>query len=101
MRFLLILFLLATGGCATWFPAAVKKIDEGVYTITATGNSFASQATMKRKIEKKAQTLCKESGYDITKDEAVEWLEQKNYSTGVSTTYQQMSMTVACRNASQ
>ena len=87
---------LALSGCATWFPAAAKQIDEGVYTITATGGSFTAQEKLKAKIDKKAAALCKEKGYSHRKNAETDWKQQKDYSTGVTANYQQMIATIEC-----
>ena len=87
---------LTLSGCATWFPAAVNEVDEGVYTITATGGSFTSQQKLKAKIDKKAESLCEGKGYTHRKHAATDWKQQKDYSTGVTSNYQQMTATVEC-----
>lgn len=87
---------LTLSGCATWFPAAVKEVDEGVYTITATGGSFTSQQKLKAKIDKKAESLCEGKGYTHRKHAETDWKQQKDYSTGVTSNYQQMTATVEC-----
>mgnify|MGYP005667003195 CR=1 FL=1 len=97
MRALLLLSSAVFVGCATWFPAAVNEIEEGVYTLTTTGNSFASSEKMAQKLNRKADALCGEAGYTIREDANTTWGEQKDCSTGMTTNYQQMSMTIECK----
>lgn len=96
MRVIPICLALTLSGCATWFPAAVKEIDEGVYTITATGGSFTKRETLKAKLDKKAESLCQEKGYSHRKNAATDWKQQKDYSTGLTTNYQQVHITIEC-----
>ena len=98
MKKLTLSLALALSGCATWFPAAVDEIEQGVYTITTTGNSFASQEKMRLKLNKKAESLCGDAGYSERKGASVDWHEQKDYNTGITSNYQQMKMTIECNN---
>lgn len=93
----LIFFVVLLSGCATWFPAAVQEIEEGVYSISATGNSFASQEKMRLKVNKKAEAICQGKGYEKVEKESVKWAEQKDYVNNLTTSYQVMSMTITCK----
>lgn len=95
MRIIALCFTLTLAGCATWFPAAVKEVDEGVYTITATGGSFTKREALKTKLDKKAESLCAQ-GYVIREGSSTDWKQQKDYSTGLTSNYQQMHMTIEC-----
>lgn len=86
-------------GCATWFPAAVQEMGDGVYKISATGNSFASQEKMKIKLVKKAESICKENGFDYVTEPKVDWKKQKDYSTGITTSYKVMNISIKCNTA--
>ncbi len=96
MRVLVFFLVLIFSGCASWIPAAVNEIKPGVFEISTTGNSFASSEKMRKKLEDKASSLCGEKGFEITKQPSIEWKEQKDYSTGIKTSYQTMQMTVEC-----
>lgn len=96
MKIIPFCLILSLSGCATWFPAAVNEIDDGVYTITATGGSFTAPETLKAKVDKKAESLCKDKGYSYRQNAATDWKQQKDYSTGVTTNYQQMHITIEC-----
>lgn len=96
MRIITPCVALTLAGCATWFPAAVTEVDEGVYAITATGGSFTSQEKLKAKVDKRAESLCKEKGYSYRQDATTDWKQQKDYSTGLTSNYQQMTATIEC-----
>lgn len=96
MKKVIVIFGFLMSGCATWFPAAVHEVEDGVYTITATGNSFASLENMKVKVDKKAGVVCGEKGFSYRKEHDTAWQQQKDYSTGMTTSYKQTSITVEC-----
>ncbi|XPF95759.1 hypothetical protein ACM9HF_07000 [Colwellia sp. RE-S-Sl-9] len=98
MKYLSLMFIALLTGCAAWFPANVHEVEEGVFTISAVGNSFASRDKMKEKINKKADFLCSGKGYERLAREGTTWAKQKNYSTGHSTSYQTMLMTIRCKD---
>lgn len=97
MKYLSLIPVALLSGCATWFPASVHETEEGIYTISAVGNSFASREGMKEKINKKAASVCEGKGYDRVVKEGTKWTKQKDYSTGLTSSYQTMSMTITCK----
>jgi len=40
------------------FPENAKKLDSGVYMVQSTGNVFASNESMKSKVDRKAESIC-------------------------------------------
>ena len=48
MKYLNLLPIALLSGCAQWFPANVQEIEEGVFIVSAVGNSFASLEAMKK-----------------------------------------------------
>lgn len=96
MKYVFLLSTLSLVGCATWFPASVRLLDDGSYQLSATGNSFASMEKMKEKLEKKARSLCDESGFDYVKKPGVAFAQQKDYTTGLTSSYKTMSTNIKC-----
>ena len=96
----IIVILILLSGCATWFPASVQEIEQGVFTISAIGNSFASREGMKEKINRKADSLCIDKGYEKLAKESVRWTKQRDYASGRTETFQTMSMTITCKQSS-
>ena len=96
MKYFVLTAVLIFSGCATWIPPTVIELEEGTYRLSTTGNSFASREKMELKLEKKARSLCGESGFEYIKKPSVSWGEQKDYSTGMTVSYKVMSTTVKC-----
>ena len=94
MKYLIL--ILTISGCATWIPAAVSELEDGSYQLSTTGNSFASMEKMKAKLEKKANSLCGTSGFEYVKKPGVNFAQQKDYTTGISTSYKTMTTNVKC-----
>lgn len=40
------------------FPENAKKLDPGAYMLQFTGNVFASDESMKSKVDRKAESIC-------------------------------------------
>lgn len=97
LKYLSVVLVIFLSDCATWFPASVHETEEGIFTISAVGNSFASREKMKVKINKKADSVCDGKGYERLVKEGTKWTKQKDYSTGVSSSYKTMSMTITCK----
>lgn len=98
MKYTSLISITLLSGCATWFPATVHEVEEGVFTISAVGNSFASLKEMKEKINKKASVVCAGKGYKRVVKAGTKWAKQKDYSTGLSSSYKTMSMTITCKD---
>ena len=96
MKYILLISIFTMTGCATWIPASSKILDDGSYQLTTTGNSFASIDKMKEKLEKKAASLCGESGFEYVKKPGVDFAQQKDYTTGITTSYKTMSTNIKC-----
>ena len=82
--------------CATWIPAAAHKLDDGSYNLSTTGNSFASTEKMKVKLEKKANSLCGDSGFEYVKKPGLNLGSQKDYTTGMTSSFKVMSTQIKC-----
>lgn len=96
MKYYCLLAALLLTGCATWIPAAVKDLKDGTYVITTTGNSFASSKKMELKLAKRAQSVCKQQKVHYIVGPTHQWRDQKDYSTGMTISYQFMSIKIRC-----
>lgn len=97
MRIFIFILIALTSGCASWIPAAVHKLDNGVLQISTNGNVFAKEEKMRIKLEKKANKACNEKGYEYKDRGVIEWKKQKDYSTGITTSYQRLAIKVVCK----
>ena len=96
MKYVFLLSVLLLTSCATWIPAAAHKQDDRSYLLSTTGNSFASIEKMKIKLEKKANSICEEYGFEYIKKPNVTFGKQKDYSTGTTSSYKSVSTTIKC-----
>ena len=96
MKYTPLLAVALLSGCATWFPAAVHELDDGSYKITATGNSFASIDKMKKKVEKKAKSLCEDNNVIYKQKASPKSHKDKDYVNGGYTRYTTVSAIVSC-----
>lgn len=99
-----IFFLLIVGacGCAQLFPAAVSEIEPGVFRVQASGNSFASPASLRQKVESRALKICGQLGYKEVSPSNHDFLQQKNYSGSMtySAGYQVITRYISCNSKS-
>ena len=96
MKKFLLISTIVMSGCAQWMPANVTDLENGMYEVSASGNSFASIESMKEKIEKKASKLCSNSGFEYVESPTLDWHKQTDYSTGITTSYKVMSSVIKC-----
>lgn len=92
-----IVFVTVLGGCANWFPANVKEVSEGTYSISATGNSFISIDSMKEKVIKKAEKKCGAKGFNFVKEPEVEFRKDRDYVNGGYQHYKVITTVVECK----
>lgn len=95
---LLITAIFSLSGCAQMFPARVAEINPGVYMLQATGNMFASNASLEQKIDRKASAICKGSGFDVLQNNAQQH-QQTSYSNGliIGASFKTLNKTIQCR----
>jgi len=99
MKYSIWLLPLFLQGCAQMFPAHATKLDSGVYMIQSTGNLFASNESMKNKVDKKAENICQ--GKDFTDlGGKIQAHNQPIYVSGIVTTssYKTFNKTIQCND---
>ncbi|SMF16849.1 hypothetical protein SAMN02745866_01098 [Alteromonadaceae bacterium Bs31] len=91
--------LLLSAGCAQMFPAVSRELTPGVYQIQATANSFASVASLKQKVAKKAGKICGEAGYEQAESADYDVKKQTTYTNGsqITSHYQVYTETIKCK----
>nr|WP_032863892.1 hypothetical protein [Acinetobacter vivianii] len=92
--------LLLLQGCAQMFPAQATKLDSGAYRIQTTANIFASDESMKKKVDKKAEGICQGKGFTELESKAQAHSEQI-YMPGMVTTgsYKTFNKTIQCNQS--
>ncbi|GAA5630060.1 hypothetical protein MXM33_01855 [Acinetobacter vivianii] len=98
--FWIIIPLLLLQGCAQMFPAQATKLDSGAYRIQTTANIFASDESMKKKVDKKAEGICQGKGFTELESKAQAHSEQI-YMPGMVTTgsYKTFNKTIQCNQS--
>ncbi len=98
MKYILLVALLFLQGCAQMIPAKATRIESGVYMLQATGNMFASTDSLRKKVDKKAESVCAGKGFDDLSSNA-QWQNQQFYNVGVvmSAGYQIFNKRIKCK----
>lgn len=98
MKHFVFLPLILTVGCAQMIPARVFEVTPGVYKLESSGNAFASDESLSKKIESRAVKTCP-NGFEYMDNSHPKWHKQTTYQNGiaVSAGYKVLTKTVRCK----
>ena len=98
-KYLFLLPITLTFGCAQMFPARSVETSPGHYQVETSGNMFASTESMIDKVDQKAASLCGKAGFEYINDEKLDTHLSAAYykSIDISMPYNVLRREIVCK----